>query len=57
MPTYKYRCENCGVFDHFSTPSNMIDKCPKCDGEINQIFTKPNIVFKQGAFYHKEAVD
>jgi len=53
MPTYKFKCENCGEFEHFCTPSQLPEKCPECDGEIKQIYSTPNIVFKQGAFYKK----
>lgn len=33
MPTYLYECPVHGEFEEFHSMSNMLDKCPKCQGE------------------------
>lgn len=53
MPTYKYRCENCGDFKDFHSINEELAICPTCGGKIKKLISKPNIVFKQGAFYRK----
>jgi putative FmdB family regulatory protein len=54
MPTYTYRCENCGVqFDltlKFTDPQPT--KCPECNKKtLRKIFTPVGIVFKGSGFY------
>lgn len=53
MPTYKYKCESCGVFDSFHSINEELKKCPTCGGKLKRMIVKPQIVFKQGAFYRK----
>jgi len=54
MPTYEFKCKDCGNnFTELCIPSKMPNKCTKCEGKIVQIYSTPNIVFKQGAFYRK----
>ena len=54
MPTYEFKCKDCGNnFTELCSPSKMPNKCPKCEGKIAQVYSTPNIVFKQGAFYRK----
>jgi putative FmdB family regulatory protein len=54
MPTYTYRCENCGVqFDlalKFTDPQPT--KCPECNKKtLRKIFSPVGIVFKGSGFY------
>lgn len=54
MPTYTYRCENCGVqFErqqHFSDPPLTI--CPECKKKaLRKVYTPVGIVFKGSGFY------
>ncbi len=42
MPTYSYRCVECGTFDKMQ---RMIDharaECPTCESECKQVLTTP----------------
>jgi putative FmdB family regulatory protein len=54
MPTYTYRCENCGVqFDRqqsFNDPP--LTKCPECNKKaLRKVYTPVGIVFKGSGFY------
>ncbi len=53
MPTYVYRCEQCG--HRFEAWQHMTDEplamCPKCQGPIHRILFPAGIVFKGSGFY------
>ncbi len=53
MPTYGYRCSNCG--HEFEIQQRMIDQplraCPKCQGKLNKILYPVGISFKGSGFY------
>lgn len=53
MPTYVYRCKQCG--HQFEIVQKMKDKplteCPKCKGEIARILFPVGIVFKGSGFH------
>ncbi len=54
MPTYTYRCENCGVqFDRkhsFNDPP--LTNCPECKKKaLRKVYTPVGIVFKGSGFY------
>jgi putative FmdB family regulatory protein len=53
MPTYGYRCSNCG--HEFEIQQRMSDKpleaCPKCQGKLNKILYPVGISFKGSGFY------
>ncbi len=53
MPTYVYRCENCG--HRFEAWQHMTDDplttCPQCEGPIHRVVFPASIVFKGGGFY------
>ena len=54
MPTYTYRCENCGVqFEkqqHFNDPP--LTKCPECNKKaLRKVYMPVGIVFKGSGFY------
>jgi putative FmdB family regulatory protein len=53
MPTYVYRCENCG--HRFEAWQHMTDDplttCPQCEGKIHRVVFPAGIVFKGGGFY------
>ncbi|HSS94582.1 MAG TPA: FmdB family zinc ribbon protein, partial [Candidatus Dormibacteraeota bacterium] len=48
MPTYGYRCSNCG--HEFEIQQRMSDKaletCPKCQGKLRKILYPVGISFK-----------
>jgi putative FmdB family regulatory protein len=54
LPTYNYRCKDCG--HEFSEIQKISDEpfkeCPECEGELEKIFKKPpGIQFKGPGFY------
>jgi putative FmdB family regulatory protein len=53
MPTYVYRCENCG--HRFEAWQHMTDDplttCPQCEGPIHRVLFPASIVFKGSGFY------
>jgi putative FmdB family regulatory protein len=53
MPTYEYRCRNCGhTFDVVQAMSDeTLTDCPVCGGELRKVFAPPAISFKGSGFY------
>jgi putative FmdB family regulatory protein len=53
MPTYEYRCRDCGhSFDIVQKMSDAtLTHCPECGGELRKVFTPPAISFKGSGFY------
>ncbi|MBT3389197.1 MAG: zinc ribbon domain-containing protein [Chloroflexi bacterium] len=54
MPTYTYRCENCGVqFDRRQKFSDdPLKICPECEEEaLRKVYLPVGIVFKGSGFY------
>ena len=53
MPTYEYRCRDCGhSFDIVQKMSDdKLTHCPECGGELRKVFTAPAISFKGSGFY------
>ena len=52
MPTYEYKCENCGTFEKFQKISaSPLTECPDCKGEVKKIIGAPGIIFKGSGFY------
>jgi putative FmdB family regulatory protein len=53
MPTYEYRCRDCG--HTFEIVQRMSDEaltvCPDCGGELRKVFAPPAIAFKGSGFY------
>ena len=53
MPTYGYRCSNCG--HEFEIQQRMSDQplkaCPKCEGKLSKILYPVGISFKGSGFY------
>ena len=53
MPTYVYRCDECGVefdrFQHFS--EEPIRTCPECHACVRHVIQPVGIVFKGKGFY------
>lgn len=55
MPTYTYRCDECGQFDWVHPITSVIDVCPKCGStDIHKVFNSVGISFKGGGFYSTE---
>jgi len=52
MPTYEYRCEICGKFEHFQKITDQpLKTCPKCGGAIKRLISKAGIIFKGSGFH------
>jgi putative FmdB family regulatory protein len=53
MPTYEYRCRDCG--HSFEIVQKMSDEplthCPECGGDLRKVFAPPAISFKGSGFY------
>jgi putative FmdB family regulatory protein len=53
MPTYEYRCRDCG--HSFDIVQKMSDEplthCPECGGTLRKVFAPPAISFKGSGFY------
>ena len=57
MPTYSYRCRECGnAFDvHQSFDEDSLTECPKCGGPLRKLFNKVGVVFKGSGFYRTDS--
>lgn len=52
MPTYEYRCKNCGRFDVFQKITDApLTECPTCKGEIKRVINASAVVYKASGFY------
>jgi len=53
MPTYVYKCENCGYkFEKFQKiTAKKIEKCPKCEGKVKRLIFGSGVIFKSDGFY------
>lgn len=53
MPTYQYRCTECGqdleVVQKFSDAS--LTECPNCHGSLRKVYNAVGVVFKGSGFY------
>jgi len=57
MPTYQYRCTECGrdleVVQKFSDAS--LTECPTCSGQLRKVFNAVGVVFKGTGFYRTDS--
>lgn len=57
MPTYQYRCTECGedleVVQKFS--DEPLTVCPACQGALRKVFSPVGIVFKGSGFYRTDS--
>ena len=57
MPTYQYRCTECGrdleVVQKFSDAS--LTECPTCAGQLRKVFNAVGVVFKGSGFYRTDS--
>lgn len=53
MPTYQYRCADCGsdleVVQKFT--DDALTTCPTCGGDLRKVFSAVGVVFKGSGFY------
>jgi len=54
MPTYEYRCKECGwTFERFqSMRDKPLEKCPKCDGSVQRLISGGGGVIFKGPRSH-----
>ena len=57
MPTYQYRCTECGedleAVQKFSDPA--LTTCPTCSGTLRKVFNAVGVVFKGSGFYRTDS--
>ena len=57
MPTYQYRCTECGhdleVVQKFSDAA--LTECPNCHGQLRKVFNAVGVVFKGSGFYRTDS--
>lgn len=57
MPTYQYRCTQCGaeleVVQKFSDPA--LTECARCSGALRKVFNAVGVVFKGSGFYRTDS--
>jgi len=54
MPTYEYRCDECGhQFEAFqSILAEALSECPVCNGTVQRLIGRGNgVIFKGSGFY------
>jgi putative FmdB family regulatory protein len=57
MPTYEYRCKDCGhTFDAYqSFTEDALTECPSCAGTVKKVFGNVGIAFKGSGFYKTDS--
>ena len=57
MPTYEYRCKDCGhTFDAYqSFTDEALTECPECAGALKKLFGNVGISFKGSGFYKNDS--
>jgi putative FmdB family regulatory protein len=57
MPTYEYRCKECGesleVVQAFT--DDPLTECPSCSGTLKKVFNSVGISFKGSGFYKNDS--
>ncbi len=56
MPTYEYKCANCGGFEKFQNMSDaVLANCPTCNGPVERLIgTGSGMIFKGSGFYQTD---
>ena len=57
MPTYQYRCTECGhdleAVQKFT--DHALTECPNCRGQLRKVFNAVGVVFKGSGFYRNDS--
>ncbi|WP_040283229.1 FmdB family zinc ribbon protein [Tessaracoccus massiliensis] len=57
MPTYQYRCTECGtdleVVQKFTDAPLTV--CPECEGKLRKVYSAVGVVFKGSGFYKTDS--
>lgn len=52
MPTYDYKCDKCGVFEHVQKiTEEPMKHCPHCGGKVKRLISGAGIIFKGSGFH------
>lgn len=53
MPTYEYRCSNCGIFEcQQPITAAPLENCPHCGGAVRRLISRNiGIIYKGSGFY------
>lgn len=57
MPTYAYRCADCGhSFDIYQSFSDStLTECPECAGDLRKVFGSLGVTFNGSGFYRTDS--
>lgn len=57
MPTYAYRCADCGhAFDiHQAFTDDSLTVCPQCSGQLRKQYGSVGVTFKGSGFYRTDS--
>ena len=57
MPTYQYRCTDCGheLEEFQSFTDDALTVCPVCGGRLRKLFNAVGVVFKGSGFYRTDS--
>ena len=57
MPTYSYRCTDCGTaFDvHQAFTDDSLSECPSCGGRLRKVFGAVGVTFNGAGFYRTDS--
>ena len=57
MPTYAYRCADCGhAFDTYQQFSEAaLTECPECGGKLRKVFGSLGVTFSGSGFYRTDS--
>lgn len=57
MPTYQYKCTECGhAFERFqSFTDDALTECEVCGGKLRKLFNAVGVVFKGSGFYRNDS--
>ena len=57
MPTYSYKCTECGTaFDiQQAFTDDTLTECPNCGGKLRKVFTAIGVTFNGSGFYRNDS--
>lgn len=57
MPTYSYRCTECGTaFDiQQAFTDDSLTECPNCGGKLRKLFNSVGVTFNGSGFYRTDS--
>jgi putative FmdB family regulatory protein len=55
MPTYSYKCEECGEFDYAHAMHHQIFFCIYCSKSVTKVFKVGGVSFKGSGFYSTDS--